>query len=75
MVCHPERRRCFANAKHRRSRKPALSAAEGDPFRYFIIYVVEGVSTCTARLGRQGKKPTGKRPRSPYMASPRALDI
>jgi len=29
--CHPERRLCFANAKHNRSRKPALSEAEGDP--------------------------------------------
>jgi hypothetical protein len=30
-LCHPERRICFANAKHIRSRKPALSEAEGDP--------------------------------------------
>src|SRR6266851_6575079 len=29
--CHPERSQCFANAKQRRSRKPALSEAEGDP--------------------------------------------
>src|SRR5258706_2810325 len=30
-MCRAERRLCFANAKHNRSRKPPLSEAEGDP--------------------------------------------
>src|SRR5580700_1011867 len=31
MNCHPERSKRFANAERLRSRKPALSEAEGDP--------------------------------------------
>src|SRR3981081_541924 len=31
--CHSERSQCFADPKHWRSRKPALSEAEGDPLQ------------------------------------------